>query len=124
MARLAGPDHGNDYAYFRLAEIYLIKAEALTEMGRTAEALQLLNVLRSRVFEPAAPLASANRDVILRERLFELTAEAKRRQDLIRHGRYTDTWQYKAAWPGHVILMPIPQKQINANPLLVQNPGY
>ena len=117
-------DHGNDFAYFRLGEIYLIKAEAQFEMGNTAGALLLLNTLRARVFEPDEPLVLVDRDVILRERLFELTGEAKRRQDLIRHGKYTAAWQFKPASAAHKILMPIPQNQIDANPMLTQNPGY
>lgn len=120
----AGPDNGNDFAYFRLAEIYLIKAEALNELGRTGEALQLVNTLRARVFDPPQPLTAINRDAILRERLFELTAEAKRRQDLIRHGQFTRPWSFKEQREAHRVLMPIPQQQMDANPLLVQNPGY
>ncbi|MGQ0713748.1 MAG: RagB/SusD family nutrient uptake outer membrane protein [Gemmatimonadaceae bacterium] len=117
-------DHGNDFAYFRLGEIYLIKAEAQLELGNAAGALALVNQLRARVFEPDEPLGSVDRDAILRERLFELTGEAKRRQDLIRHGRYTMAWRFKPASEPHKVLMPIPQNQIDANPLLQQNPGY
>ena len=117
-------EHGNDFAYFRLGEIYLIKAEAQFELGNTAGALTLLNTLRARVFEPDQPLLTVSRDVILRERLFELTGEAKRRQDLIRHGKFTAAWSFKPASAAHKILMPIPQNQIDANPQLTQNPGY
>jgi hypothetical protein len=75
------------------------------------------------------------RDTILKERLFELIAEGKRRTDLIRRGTYTQ--QYCCApdfgykfpnGPGPIgaykILMPIPQTQLETNPLLKQNPGY
>ena len=55
---------------------------------------------------------------------FELTAEAKRRQDLIRHDRFTDAWAFKSATDPFRILMPIPQTQLDTNPELVQNPGY
>ncbi len=120
----AAQDNGNDFAYFRLAEIYLIKAEALHELGGTGEALSLVNTLRARVFEPDKPLSTVDRDVILRERLFELTGEAKRRQDLIRHGRFTLPWSFKQAGAPHLVLMPIPQSQLDTNPMLVQNPGY
>lgn len=117
--------HGNDFGYFRLAEIYLIKAEALNELvPGNPLALPLLNTLRARVFEPDEPLVVVNRDVILRERLFELTGEAKRRQDLIRHGKYTAAWSFKQAQPAHKVLMPIPQSQLDANPQLTQNAGY
>ncbi len=123
--RPAGELNGNDFAYFRLAEIYLIKAEALNEQTPgSATALGLVNTLRARVITPAAPLAAIDRASLLRERLFELATENKRRQDLIRHGVYTAAWDYKLAGTPNLILMPIPQPQLDANPLLVQNPGY
>jgi hypothetical protein len=115
---------GNDFAYFRLGEMYLVKAEAELELGNGGEALILLNMLRARVFDPDEPLTGVDRDAILQERLFELTGEAKRRQDLIRHGRFTQAWSFKQAGAGHLVLMPIPQPQIDANPMLTQNPGY
>jgi hypothetical protein len=118
------PDNGNDFAWFRLAEILLIKAEAQFELGNTAGALLIINQLRQRVFEPDEPVGTVTRDVILQERLFELAAEGKRRQDLIRHGKFDDAWTFKAASAPYRILMPIPQTQLDANPLLVQNPGY
>ena len=117
-------EHGNDFAYFRLGEIYLIKAEAQLELGNAGGALTLLNQLRARVFEPDEPLGAVTRDAILQERLFELTGEAKRRQDLVRHGKYTAAWTFKPATAAHKILMPIPQSQRDANPMLSQNPGY
>lgn len=117
-------DNANDFAYFRLAEIYLIKAEAQFELGNAAGALLLLNTLRARVFNPIKPLGVVDRDVILRERLFELVAEGKRRQDLIRHGKFTQAWTFKAQREPYRILLPIPQTQIDANPLLEQNSGY
>ena len=126
----SGQFHGNDYPYFRLGEIYLIKAEALNELGRTDEAITLVNsTIRARVFTPPKPLPlgmsqAAFRDAILDERLFELTAEAKRRQDLIRHGKYLLPWSHKTQAEAHRVLFPIPQGHMNANPLLVQNAGY
>ncbi len=123
--RPAGEINGNDYATFRLAEIHLIKAEALNEQTPgSAAALALVNTLRARVFNPAQPLAAIDRAALLRERLFELGGEAKRRQDLVRHGRFIEAWEFKSAGTPNLILMPIPQSQLDANPLLVQNPGY
>jgi hypothetical protein len=125
----SGTNHGNDYVLFRLGEIMLIKAEALIELGRTGEAIQIINDLRRRVFEPDKPLASnlsqvEARNAVYRERHMELTAEGKRRQDLIRAGRYTAPWTHKQQSAAHRILMPIPQIQLDANPMLEQNPGY
>lgn len=127
-----GPENGNDFAYFRLAEMHLIKAEALNELGNTPAALAIVNMLRARVFDPDEPVAAADqatmRDLIFRERLFELTAEAKRRQDLIRYNNnFTQmTWfNNPAAREPFRMLMPIPQNQIDISKgLLVQNPGY
>lgn len=116
-------DNGNDFAYFRLAEIHLIKAEAEFALG-TGTPLASLNLVRERVFEPDEPLGAVDLDAILRERLFELVFEGKRRQDLIRFGRFDDAWAFKAASGAHRVLMPIPQTQLDANPLLVQNDGY
>ncbi|TMB94251.1 MAG: RagB/SusD family nutrient uptake outer membrane protein [Chloroflexi bacterium] len=125
---------GNDFAWFRLGEIYLIKAEALNEQTPgTAAALALLNTLRNRNGHPVAPvLAGAiTHAMILNERLFELFGESKRRQDLVRFGQYTARTDAasglaggKTARAAYYVLMPIPQVQVNANPLLTQNPGY
>lgn len=124
-----GTNHGNDFAYFRLAEIMLIKAEALIERGSTGEAIQLINRIRERAFEPDKPLSAGlsqadAREALRKERLFELTAEAKRRQDLIRWGRFTLPWTHKDQREAYRVLMPIPQTQLDANPMLTQNPGY
>jgi len=122
--------NGNDYAWLRLAEVYLIKAEALNELGRPG-ALDTLNAVRARTVAVAPPLAGPiTQDMILRERLFEFLAEGKRRQDLIRHGKYTACWEFKTAVegtcprPSSRVLMPIPQTQVDANPMIHQNPGY
>ncbi len=131
-------DNGNDYANFRLAEIDLIKAEAMNELGQTVAAIALINTTtRARAFpttpKPLSPTLSQVqlRDSILAERLFELTAEGKRRMDLIRIGasqggvnKFIVGRQYKPLSAPYKILFPIPQTQIDVNPLLVQNPGY
>lgn len=121
-------NNGNDYAHFRLAEIILIKAEALNELGRTAEAIPLINSVRARNFATPEPITATTqagvRAAILNERLFELTAEAKRRTDLIRFGQWTNTWFNKSVTDPYRVLMPIPEIQIGTNPELTQNPGY
>jgi starch-binding outer membrane protein, SusD/RagB family len=134
----ADPNHvaqnnGNDFAWFRLGEIYLIKAEATNEQtpGSPA-ALALLNALRART-QPVdtALTVPITRPLILQERLFELFTEGKRRQDLIRFGQYTGRTDAASGIAGgkqpsadYYVLMPIPQTQIDANPKLTQNPGY
>ncbi|MDQ3673438.1 MAG: RagB/SusD family nutrient uptake outer membrane protein [Gemmatimonadota bacterium] len=123
-------NNGNDYAHFRLAEVILIKAEALNELGGagTAQAVTLINSIRARNFATPEPVTAttqaAVRTAIMQERLYELTAEAKRRTDLIRFGRWQATWFNKTATEPYKVLMPIPSIQIGTNPELAQNPGY
>ena len=125
----SGNAHPNDYPFFRIAEMYLIKAEALNELGQTAPALVELNRVRARAFATARPVVAATqaavRDAIFAERLFEFAGEGKRRRDQIRQGTFTAVRRFKpAATPIYKILFPIPQTQIQSNPLLTQNPGY
>jgi hypothetical protein len=84
--------------------------------------------------DPTNPVTATTqaqlRDAILKERLLELSAEGKRRADMIRHGKFL-TWT-EASKNGvanttrdaHLLLFPIPAPQIASNPLLNQNPGY
>jgi hypothetical protein len=126
----ADPNHvaqnnGNDFAWFRLSEMYLIKAEAeLNGATGSSTPLALVKQVRARAFATDT-LSAVSLPVVLRERLFELTGEGKRRQDLIRFGAYTQAWEWKAGpTDARNVLMPIPQSQIDANPLLTQNTGY
>lgn len=125
--RTAG-NNGNEFVIFRLADIYLAKAEAQNELGQTDAAVNTLNQVRARSFEPDEPIAVVSqqefRDAVLMERRYELIWEGTRRQDLIRHGKFNDAWEFKAASEPYRVLGPIPQVQIDANPNLSQNPGY
>ena len=119
----------NNFPFFRLAEMYLIKAEALNELGQPSAAVDQINIIRARQFTPAKPLSNALsqaqvRDAIFKERLFELTVEGKRRTDMIRAGTYLSARRFKTAGAPYKILFPIPQTQLAANPQLTQNPGY
>jgi hypothetical protein len=125
----SGSSEPNNFPFFRLAEMYLIKAEALNEQGQPDQAIAQVNIIRDRQFSPAKPLATgmsqaAARTAIFNERLFELTGEGKRRSDMIRAGTFSDPRRFKAADAGYKILFPIPQTQISSNPQLTQNPGY
>ena len=126
-------NHGNDYPFFRLGEMYLIRAEAAFELGNAGQALSDINTIRTRA--GADPLDSVDRAAILRERLLELNWEARRRQDLIRANEsitfgtgggnlFTRGWQYKSPSQPYRVVFPIPQPQLNANPELTQNDGY
>lgn len=125
----------NDFPFFRLSEMYLIKAEAQNESGNTAGAIATLKVVHD-LRDPGTPVAGTLtqaqvRDAILRERLLEFAGEGKRRTDLIRHGKFLNRWsttmlngkQDQTSKP-HLILFPVPVTQIGSNSKLVQNPGY
>ncbi len=134
-----GPTNGSgdfvdtDIPLFRLADVYLMYAEATLRGGGgdTGTALGYINDLRARA--GANPVASINLNFILDERGRELGWEMTRRTDLIRYGKFT-TASYLWPWKGGVKngqavedyrnLYPIPAKDIIANPNLVQNPGY
>ncbi len=120
-------DMENDYGIFRLADVYLMKAEALVRLGQNnAEATRLVNELRKRAFDNPAKLKTAvNLDDIYQERRFELAWEITSRQDMIRFGKFLNPIPgWKPATAAKCLLFPIPQTAINANPGLQQNPGY
>lgn len=134
-----GPTKGSgnfvdaDIPLLRLADVYLMYAEATLRGGggNAATALSYVNALRTRA--GATPLATVTVNDILDERGRELGWELTRRTDLIRYGKFT-TGAYLWPWKGGVKegkavahtrnLYPIPAKDIIANPNLVQNPGY
>ena len=123
---MSGGDAGDDMAIFRYAGVLLAKAEAEPMNGDAAAALVLINQVRERAFDPDKPLSAVTRDDILAERGFELFWENFRRQDLIRNGKFLDAWTLKVANTADTfrLIYPIPQSQLDANPNLVQNPGY
>jgi hypothetical protein len=122
-----------DFPLFRIADVYLMYAEAVLRGGGgdEATAISYVNLLRSRA--NAVPVSSINLDLILNERARELYWEGTRRTDLVRYGRFTDG-NYVWPWKGGVLegtstpsfrnLLPIPSSDLNANPNLTQNPGY
>ncbi len=120
-------DMENDFAIFRLADVYLMKAEALVRMGKeNEEATRLVNVLRRRAFDSEEKLKSnVTLDDIYQERRFELAWESTARQDMIRFGKFLDEipgWKDETSETR--LLFPIPQTALDANPELEQNPGY
>lgn len=132
---------GNDMAIFRLADIYLMKAEALirsgvistTVNGEAQTALILMNKVRARA---KAPLASSiTLDDLLDERARELYWENWRRNDLIRFDKYEIEYPIPgdAATSGYTPgmnkdirrrIFPIPSSERKLNTFLDQNPGY
>ena len=87
----SGTDQNScNWIVYRLADIYLIKAEALSQLSRFNEAAALLNAIRERA--NVVPLSLGNsvnifEDAILEERALELAFEGKRWFDLLRMGR-------------------------------------
>lgn len=125
-----------DFPIFRLAEQYLIYAEATLRggSGNQATALQYINTLRTRAYGSASGnVSNINLDFILDERAREMYWEGFRRTDLIRYGRFTES-NYLWPWKGGVKegkgvesfrrLYPIPSSDLTSNPNLQQNPGY
>lgn len=127
----AGPAYGNDVPDVRYADILMARAEALNELsGPNQESIDLINQIRTRAGLDNLLLAdfgskNALNDHILKERGWEFWWEGKRRQDLIRHGKFVEQAVARGlpAQPHHV-RFPIPQFALDANPVLEQNEGY
>jgi starch-binding outer membrane protein, SusD/RagB family len=127
-----------DFPLFRLAEMYLIYAEAVlrggsTSGGNKSQALIYLNALRTRAQVTGPTLSDYDLNYIIDERGRELYWEAFRRTDLIRFNRFTESvylWPFKAGQrlgagtDAFRRLYPIPTLQLVTNPSLIQNPGY
>ncbi|VAW25738.1 Cell surface glycan-binding lipoprotein, utilization system for glycans and polysaccharides (PUL), SusD family [hydrothermal vent metagenome] len=123
-----------DFPLFRIADVYLMYAEATLRGGGGSEAtaVSYMNELRARAGN-FGKVTSINLDFILNERARELFWEGHRRTDLIRFGKFTDgdyVWPWKGgvaegtSTPSYLNLLPIPATDLNANPNLTQNAGY
>jgi len=123
----------------RYAEVLLNYAEALNELGRTAEAVEAINEVRDRAgladFESTDPMEVL--DQIFRERRVELYWEMSFFSDLNRRGRFLEFIQTNRPdvmdgtlilspyiTEPELILLPIPTQELDNNPNLVQNPFY
>lgn len=106
----------------RYAEVFLNKAEAMMRKGDTAGALAMVNDLRTT--RGGTALGSLDEAEMLAERGRELYWEARRRQDQVRFGTFTGTWEEKTNTESFRVLFPIPSVAISSNPNLTQNEGY
>ena len=113
----------NDIVLFRYADVLLMKSEAKVRDGRNGD--EELNQVRTRV---GAPERTATLDNLLAERQLELAWEGWRRQDLIRFGQFTRSYNSRLQLPneesGYTIVFPIPEKIRQMNPEWEQHPGY
>ncbi len=133
------PTHPDtDFPMFRLADAYLMYAEAQLRGGggSLAQSEAYVNALRVRAFGDTTgnvPAGTLSLDTVLAERGRELLWEGHRRSDLIRFGVFSGG-TYLWAWKGGVVggasiaatrdLYPFPSSELVANPNLTQNPGY
>jgi hypothetical protein len=127
-----------DFPLFRLADAYLIYAEANVRGGggSAAQALTYVNLLRQRAYGGTSGDITAPQltlPFILDERGRELLWEGHRRTDLVRYGLFTGgtyLWAWKggtqagAATAAYLDLFPLPASELVTNPNLKQNPGY
>ncbi len=123
----AGDSRAN-WKVVRFADVLLMLAEAMTENGKTTEALVPLNRVRTRAGLPTlSGLTQAQgRDAIAEERRFELAFEGHRWFDLVRTGKALEKLapvgmkEYMTVFP-----VPLSQIQVMNNPTLFpQNQGY
>lgn len=117
------------YVMFRLAEQYLIRAEAALNQNKIPEAQADINIIRARagLGNTAANNLSSLKLAIEQERRAELFCEwANRWYDLKRTNRANDILLSLkgSTWQSTDVLWPVPQQEINLNPSLTQNPGY
>lgn len=122
-AHADGKLQDNDIVLYRYADVLLMKAEAKVRNGE--DGTQELNLVRARV---DMPQREATLDNILEERLLELMWEGWRRQDLIRFGLFTQAYDQRPQITdedtGFTTVFPIPEKVLEMNNNLTQNPGY
>ncbi len=115
----------NDFPIFRLTDFYLMKAETQIRLGNNGD--EWINPIRERAGVDS--WTNATLDDLLAERGRELFAEGHRRQDLIRFGKFTNSWWAKGDDQGgvagdkSVLVFPIPKWATDANPNLLEEPA-
>jgi starch-binding outer membrane protein, SusD/RagB family len=123
---------GHDIVLFRLADIYLMYAEAMVEKGggntSDSNALKYINDIRSRA--QVAPLTSLNRANVRKERRMELAFEGLRHFDVVRwkigsqiNGKLVHS-NITLKWDDKFYIWPFSQGELDINKQLIQNTGY
>lgn len=124
-----------NYIFIRLADILLLKAEALNETGSPGDAADIVDQIRARVNLPPTPAVTQAdmRFAIEKERRLELAFEGHRWFDLKRTGRAIEVMNNATGAMGENLgynltperlLWPIPQAELDKNTKLTQNTGY
>lgn len=125
-------DDNLNFILIRYADVLLMKAEALNEIGDNTKKYDPLNMVRNRAgLRSIAASDGLSKEqfaeVVLEERMLELCCEHLRRWDLIRFGKLAEYMKDRAGvtvQPYHT-LYPIPQAAIDANDAINENnPGY
>jgi len=125
----------NDYRFIRYADVLLLYAECLNATGSTSDAYQYVDMVRARAglatLESIMPAMSQAQFLtqLKHERVTELTGEGQRWNDLARWGDLGPGLASRdAGFKNFVVgkneFFPIPQREIDVNPKLKQNPGY
>lgn len=113
-------DQYGDVPVARLAEMYLIRAEANQRLNTAIGATPLADVNLIRARAGAKALTTVDLNAILAERKLELAFEGHQVHDAKRLKRNVGT----LAFSDNKLVVPIPQREIDTNKSLVQNPGY
>jgi len=134
-----GTNVGNNWRIIRYADVLLMAAEAMNEQGKTSEAEELLNQVRSRalVDTKSGLTQDEMRQALIEERVLELSGESHRFLDLVRwgladdymgetslHGDHPKSLSGGVFQSGKHEYVWIPVSEITANDNIVQNPGY
>lgn len=121
-----------DIPLFRLAEIYLTRAEANYRLGNKAAALTDVQTIQNRAHRTVLS-TSVDEQTLIDEWCREFYVEGRRRSDLVRFGLFTGSkylWDFKGGQPGGTgveskfNVYPVPVTDIAGNPNMNQNTGY
>ena len=121
-----------DFPLFRLAEIYLTRAEAKYRLNGSQDGLADINLVQDRA-NRVSKAKSVDEQTLIDEWCREFYMEGRRRSDLVRFGLFTGSkylWSYKggaengAGIPAYYDVYPIPDNEIKNNPNMHQNPKY
>jgi starch-binding outer membrane protein, SusD/RagB family len=114
-------DRYADVPVIRMAEMYLTRAECNQRLGAAVGATPLADVNRIRARAGATALTTASLDAILTERKLELAFEGLLVHDMKRTQRNVTA---ALKFNDNKLVLPIPQREVDTNKSLVQNPGY